>query len=103
MARAQIICFRATKSIHEMINRIMDERMIDRTTVIKMALYHFDSYMRDSNKKNKTLYDIVSDLEDAASPEQVCFEEFSLSETRSAALACLTKKANLDNFSICIA
>lgn len=78
MANAQIICFRATESIFEMINRIMDERMIDRTTIIKMALYHFDTYMRQQDVKEKDLYDIVQDLEYAAAPDQMCFEEFSL-------------------------
>ena len=62
-----------------MINRIMDERLIDRTTIIKLALYHFDSYMRQGHVQKKNLYDIVRDLEYAAAPEQTCFEEFSLS------------------------
>ena len=57
----------------------MDERLIDRTTVIKLALYHFDSYMRKLHVQNKDLHDIVRDLEYEAAPEQICFEEFSLS------------------------
>lgn len=57
----------------------MDERMIDRTTIIKLALYHFDSYMRQMEVRKKNLFDIVKDLEDAATPEQSCFAEFSLS------------------------
>lgn len=65
--------------MQNMINRIMDERSIDRTTVIKLALYHFDSYMRQLHVQSKNLYDIVSDLEDKATPEQICFEEFSIS------------------------
>ncbi|MCH5284160.1 MAG: hypothetical protein J1E42_01055 [Akkermansiaceae bacterium] len=58
----------------------MDERLIDRTTVIKLALYYFDSYMRRAEVKRKNLYDIVHDLEDCASPEQICFAEFSIPE-----------------------
>lgn len=60
------------------INRIMDERLIDRTTVIKLALYHFDSYMRRKDVKKKDMYDIVRDLEGAATPEQSRFEQFSI-------------------------
>lgn len=74
----KVICFRATESMCETLDRIMDERLIDRTTVIKLALYHFDSYMRKLEVKQKTLYDIVRDLECAAAPEQSCFAHFSL-------------------------
>lgn len=62
-----------------MINRIMEERLIDRTTVIKLALYHFDTYMRKLQMNDINLHDIVRDLECEAAPEQICFEEFSLS------------------------
>lgn len=60
------------------IKRIMDERLIDRTTVIKLALYHFDSYMRRSEVQSKNLFDIVHDLESDAMPGQSCFAKFSL-------------------------
>lgn len=65
------------------IERIMDERLIDRTTVIKLALYHFDSYMRRLEVQQKDLFDIVDDLERSAAPEQCCFAHFSLSERKS--------------------
>lgn len=60
------------------IDRIMNERLIDRTTVIKLALYHFDSYMRQLEVQTKDLFDIVKDLEQEAMPEQICFARFSL-------------------------
>lgn len=78
MATPKVICFRATESMCATINRIMDERLIDRTTVIKLALYHFDSYMRQMDVKEKTMHDIVRDLELAAAPEQSRFEQFSI-------------------------
>lgn len=64
------------------IERIMDERLIDRTTVIKLALYHFDTYMRKLEVQEKNLFDIVQDLESAATPEQTCFSNFSLQERK---------------------
>lgn len=82
MAKHQIICFRATDSIYEMINRIMDERLIDRTTIIKLALYHFDSYMRHIDVKEMDLFGIVHDLEQSAAPGQLRFEQFSLLNRR---------------------
>lgn len=78
MSHPKIICFRASDTICTAINRIMDERCIDRTTVIKLALYHFDSYMRRVEVRRKDLFDIVRDLEAAAMPEQSCFRHFSL-------------------------
>lgn len=78
MAGAKIISFRATEPVCAVIERIMDERMIDRTTVMKLALYHFDSYMRRGDVQDKDLFDIVKDLENAAPAEQACFADFSM-------------------------
>lgn len=74
----KIICFRATEAIHDTIARIMDERMIDRTTTIKLALYYFDTYMRQAKTDKMDLFDIVRDLEAASAPEQGSFAAFSL-------------------------
>lgn len=82
MTPPKIICFRATESMCDTINRIMDERLIDRTTVIKLALYHFDSYMRKHEVRQKDLYGIVQDLESEAAPEQEKFEQFSIATRR---------------------
>lgn len=75
---AKVICFRATEPMCAVIDRIMDERMIDRTTVMKLALYHFDSYMRRDDVQGKDLFDIVKDLEKAAPRNQGRFADFSL-------------------------
>ena len=80
MSTHKVICFRATAPMCATIERIMNERIIDRTTVIKLALYHFDSYMRRREVQDKNLYDIVRDLEGAAEPGQSCFAHFSLSD-----------------------
>lgn len=80
MPAPKVICFRASEAICDTIDRIMDERLIDRTTVIKLALYHFDTYMRSLDVRDKDLFDIVRDLEGAAMPEQICFAKFSMPE-----------------------
>lgn len=80
MTSPKVICFRATSAMCTSIERIMNERVIDRTTVIKLALYHFDSYMRRREVQEKDLYAIVHDLENHAEPGQSCFAHFSLSE-----------------------
>lgn len=78
MSIPKVICFRATEAMCSSIDRIMDERLIDRTTVIKLALYYFDSYMRRMEVRNKTLFDIVNELENLAEPGQSCFAHFSM-------------------------
>lgn len=74
----KVICFRATDLMCSAIDRIMDERLIDRTTVIKLALYHFDTYMRRGATRNMNLYEIVEDLEQSAAPGQTRFAPFSV-------------------------
>lgn len=78
MTAPKIICFRATAAVCAAIERIMDERLIDRTTVLKLALYHFDTYMRQQEVQSKDLHGIVRDLEAAAHPGQSPFAHFSL-------------------------
>lgn len=77
MATQKVICFRATEPICATIQRIMDERLIDRTTVIKLALYSFDSYMRRLEVQAMNLFDIVEELEGGAMPGQSSFAHFS--------------------------
>lgn len=75
----KVICFRATDVMCEAIDRIMEERLIDRTTVIKLALYHFDTYMLRGETRTKNLHEIVDDLERKADPKQTRFAPFSVS------------------------
>lgn len=67
----------------ETIARVMDERMIDCTTVMKLALYHFDTYMRKEATRAKNLHEIVEDLEKHADPSQQSFVSFALTRPRS--------------------
>lgn len=76
---SKVICFRATDKMKKVIERIMDERMIDCTTVMKLALYHFDSYMQFEATKQKNLHEIVKDLEASAASGQDSFVDFALS------------------------
>ena len=76
---SKVICFRATDKMKKVIERIMDERMIDCTTVMKLALYHFDSYMQLESTKQRNLHEIVKDLEASAASGQESFVDFALS------------------------
>ena len=82
MPTPKVICFRATEPMCATIERIMDERCIDRTTVIKLALYYFDTYMRRIKTREMNLFDIVDDLESSAAPEQSRFAHFSLADRK---------------------
>lgn len=76
--KVNIITFRATEHICQTLSRIMDERGIDKTSVIKLALYLLDSYMSKDEIKGKDLFEIISQLEQESRSEQPPFEIFSL-------------------------
>ena len=77
---SRIITFRASKYVCAAINRIMDERGIDQTSTIKMALYMLDIYMKRPIVQNKSLIVIMEELERHAS---LPFSRFSLINCKS--------------------
>lgn len=84
MSEARIITFRATKMMSAAIKRIMDERNIDQTSVIKLALYHIDTHMRKEETRQRNMAEVVMEMERAAAPEQKSFARFSLTPKRAA-------------------
>lgn len=61
---SRIICsFRFTKEMHRFISDIMNERQLDRTSVLKLALYQFSAYMSKEESKMLTLAQLVETLE----------------------------------------
>lgn len=53
---------------------IMEERQLDRTSVIKLALYMFASYMSRERTRALSLHEIVADIEHLAPP---CYPPYS--------------------------
>ncbi len=74
---SRIICtFRFTKEMQRLINEIMNERQLDRTSVVKLALYQFSAFMSREESKSLTLGQLVETLEHQAPegfPDFACF------------------------------
>lgn len=56
--------------------RIMEERDLDRTSVIKLALYYFSIYMQKEKTQSLDLFELVDDIESMAPPDYPRFAEF---------------------------
>ena len=63
MNKNNIITFRASTHTKATLTRLMDERGIDRTSIIKLALYLLDAHMRRSRIRRMSLCDIVQAIE----------------------------------------
>lgn len=55
---------------------IMEERQLDRTSVIKLALYMLASYMSREKTRTLTLHEIVADIEHLAPPSYPPYSDF---------------------------
>lgn len=66
MASRKVCTFRYTKEMQRVMNEVMNELKLDRTSVIKLALYHFTAYMSQEEHKSVSLRDLVEMLEQDA-------------------------------------
>lgn len=55
--------FRSTETMDKYLEMIMEERDLDRTSVIKLALYKLCCYMEKEDVKKMDLFELVADLE----------------------------------------
>lgn len=79
MTNKNMLTFRASDRTIEMLNRLMDERGIDRTSALRLALYVLDIYMRRPRVQRMNLHEIVRELERHAI---IAFREFSHGKTQ---------------------
>lgn len=49
--------------MRDSIERVMQERNLDRTSVIKLALYLFSKYMAREDVRQQSLHELVSTIE----------------------------------------
>lgn len=59
------------------IRHIMNERNIDLTSVIRLALYLLDAYMARSSTRSKDLHAIVREIEAQAAPGKPSFATYT--------------------------
>lgn len=76
MSKRLAYTFRCPEPMRQTIEQIMLERNLDRTSVIKLALYYFCKTMKRRDVMKKDLYQIVQMLEQSDPEHFMSFEEF---------------------------
>lgn len=76
MSKRLAYTFRCPEPMRKSLEQIMVERNLDRTSVIKLALYHFCKTMRQREVKKKDLYQVVQMMETEEPEKFMSFEEF---------------------------
>ncbi len=76
MSKRPAYTFRCPEPMRKSIEQIMSERNLDRTSVIKLALYHFCKTMKRRDMKKKDLYQIVQMMETNEPATFMSFEDF---------------------------
>lgn len=76
MSKRLAYTFRCPEPMRKSLEQIMVERNLDRTSVIKLALYHFCKTMHRREMKKKNLYQVVQMMESEEPEKFMSFEEF---------------------------
>ncbi len=71
------VSFKCSNSVTNSLNRLMVERAIDRTSVIKLALYLFDGYMQRSDVQRLNLFELVRHIEQEGPENRLSYGDFS--------------------------
>ena len=74
MEKRTVVTFRSTREMDRLITKLMKERNLDRTSVIKLALYMLGSYMSRPDVKKKCIHQVLAEIESQA-PER--FPDFA--------------------------
>lgn len=77
MSTRKAYTFKCTDAMQGAIQAIMEERLLDRTSVIKLALYMLTSYMSQEKTRSLTLHELVSDIEGQAPPNFPPYGDFA--------------------------
>ncbi len=57
------ISFKCPHKMHRAVKKIMDEHSIDRSSVIKLALYHFINHTQKTKRQRMNIFELVASLE----------------------------------------
>lgn len=77
MKSQKIYTFRCPEGISEQMTRLMVVRNLDRSSIIKLALYMLFSYMQREDVQMMDLYTLVRSVEKLATPEFPDFATFA--------------------------
>lgn len=76
MTKRLAYTFRCPEPVQIMLEKIMEERNLDRTSVIKLALYQFCKTMERSDVREKDLYQLIQMLEESTPTTFMSFADF---------------------------
>ncbi len=63
MEKRTVVTFRCTREMDRLITKLMEERNLDRTSVMKLALYMLGGYMSRPDVKKKSTRQVLTELE----------------------------------------
>lgn len=78
MASRQSITFRCTREMDKRLTKLMEERRLDRTSLIKLALYMFSIHMSQSAVKKQPIKDVLADMEEKRPARFPSFATFAV-------------------------
>lgn len=70
------ISFKCSPSFQCSIQRIMNERNIDKSSIIKLALYLLDGYMQQDEIKKLNIFQLVDSIEKVGPQDRLDFGDF---------------------------
>lgn len=76
MSTRKAYTFKCSDILQNAMLDIMEERQLDRTSVIKLALYMLASYMSRERTRALSLHEIVADIEHSAPPSYPPYSDF---------------------------
>ncbi len=75
-AEKKTVTFKCPSPALEFMQNMMEEKGIDRTSIIKLALYMFDGFMQDEEVRKLNLYELVERIEELAPKNQCSYCDF---------------------------
>ena len=78
MGKRTVVTFRCTREMDRLITKLMQERNLDRTSVMKLALYMLSSHMSRWDVRKQSLRQVLADMEAHAPRRFPSFATFAV-------------------------
>lgn len=69
MSQRKTYTFKCSDTIQAAVSEIMDTWQLDRTSVIKLALFQLSAYLQKEEVKSLSLYELVEEMERQTPPD----------------------------------
>lgn len=84
MSTLKAYTFKYTDTMQKAMEAVMDEWYLDRTSVIRLALYMLVSYLNQESTRRMNLHELVAELERLAPPHYPTYAQFCSGTGRKA-------------------